>query len=62
MNSDSDSELLKPSSYRDTVSTVTDSGSRKWIYALMPKGKFYNWRSLLAWVYLANAARKELNN
>lgn len=53
MNSDSDSELLKPSSYRDTVSTVTDSGSRKWIYALMPKGKFYNWRSLLAWVYLA---------
>ena len=47
-----ESEFLKPKTYRDTVSTVTLDGKRKWVYALMPKGKFYNWRSILAAVYL----------
>jgi len=47
-----DSELLKPKTYRDTVSTVTLDGARKWIYALKPSGFFYNWRSILAFVYL----------
>lgn len=49
----SDSEFIKPSGYRDTVSTVTLDGARKWVYALKPSGKFYQWRSLLAWIYLA---------
>lgn len=48
-----DSEFLKPTTFRDTISTVTESGSRKWIYALKPKGFFYNWRSIFAYVYLA---------
>jgi hypothetical protein len=43
-----ESEFLKPKTYRDTISTVTLDGKRKWVYALMPKGKFYNWRSKLA--------------
>ncbi len=47
-----DSEFIKPTTFRDTVSTVTKTGSRKWIYALRPNGKYYTWRSLLAWVYL----------
>lgn len=51
-NSDNGSEFLKPETYRDTVSTVTIDGKRKWIYALKPSGKFYNWRSILAAVYL----------
>lgn len=48
-----DSEFLKPTTFRDTVSTVTESGSRKWIYALKPHGIFYNMRSMLAYIYLA---------
>lgn len=51
-NSDNGSEFLKPETYRDTVSTVTIDGKRKWIYALKPSGKFYNWRSILAAIYL----------
>lgn len=45
-------ELLKPSTFRDTVSTVTNGGKRHWIYALQPKGKFYNIRNVLAFVYV----------
>ena len=45
-------ELLKPTTFRDTVSTVNKDGVRKWIYALKPKGKLYNWRNVLAIVYL----------
>lgn len=45
-------ELLQPSTFRDTVSTVTNSGKRHWIYALKPKGKFYSFRKVLAIVYV----------
>lgn len=47
-----DEDLLKPSTFRDTVSTVTKDGKRKWIYAVMPKGSFYKWRTILAILYL----------
>lgn len=47
-----DDEFLQPKTYRDTVSTVTIDGKRKWVYALMPKGNFYKWRSVLAIFYL----------
>lgn len=42
------------SSFRDRHSNTTDSGKRKWVYALKPpsKGKFYRYRSYLAWFYL----------
>ena len=50
--SKNDSEFLTPKTYRDTVSTVTLDGKRKWIYALMPHGKFYTRRSILAAIYL----------
>ncbi len=45
-------ELLKPTTFRDTVSTVTTGGKRHWIYALQPKGKFYSIRNILAAVYV----------
>lgn len=47
-----ENELLKGTTYRDRVSTVTESGKRNWIYALKPKGNFYNYRSVLAYLYL----------
>jgi cytochrome c oxidase accessory protein FixG len=45
-------ELLKGSTYRDRVSTVDNSGSRNWVYASKPKGKFTNWRNLFNIFYL----------
>lgn len=48
-----DDFLLQPETFRDRVSTVTETGKRKWIYALMPEGKFYKFRNYLAVVYLA---------
>lgn len=39
--------------YRDRVSTVNKTGGRNWVYALKPKGKWFNYRKLLAYFYLA---------
>ncbi len=39
--------------FRDRVSTVSKEGARNWIYALKPKGKFYNFRILLSLLYFA---------
>ena len=39
--------------FRDRVSTVTDTGKRNWIFALKPSGKWYNYRKILAYFYLA---------
>ncbi len=46
-------ELLHATTYRDRVSTVTDKGKRNWIYALKPKGKWYTYRKIIAYFYLA---------
>lgn len=46
-------ELLKPQTFRDTVSTVDKEGHRKWIHALQPKGTLYNIRTYISWIYLA---------
>lgn len=46
-------ELLEAKTFRDRVSTVTEKGSRNWVYALKPEGKFYNVRNIFAWLYLA---------
>ncbi len=39
-------------SFRDRHSNVTEKGSRKWVYALKPKGKLYQYRNYLSLVYL----------
>lgn len=46
-------ELLKATTHRDRVSTVTESGSRKWVFAQMPHGFFYNIRNVVALFYFA---------
>ena len=40
------------SQFRERVSTVTEEGKRNWIYATKPSGRFYKWRSYLAYFYL----------
>lgn len=38
--------------FADRISTVDKKGKRKWIYALQPKGKLYNKRTITSIVYL----------
>ncbi len=45
-------DSFKPETFRDTIASVHQDGKRKWVYAVMPKGKFYNWRKILATFYL----------
>lgn len=39
-------------SFRDRVPTIDKHGKRSWIYAHQPKGKFYQWRTLLTVLYV----------
>lgn len=48
-----EADLLQPQTYRDTVSTVTKTGKRNWVYASKPVArKFYNARNIVAAFYL----------
>lgn len=40
-------------SFRDRHSNTTKEGKRKWVYALKPKGKLYDYRKFLSWFYFA---------
>lgn len=40
------------SSFRDSVATINQQGKRNWIFPTKPKGKLYNLRTYLSWVYL----------
>lgn len=42
----------KQESFRDTVSTIDKDGKRVWLFPQKPKGRFYNMRNALTWVYL----------
>jgi cytochrome c oxidase accessory protein FixG len=37
--------------FRDSLATVNKQGKRNWIYAQRPKGKLYNARSILSYLY-----------
>lgn len=43
---------LKDETFRDRVATITKDGKRNWIYALQPKGKLYNIRTIMSLIYL----------
>lgn len=38
--------------FRDHLSTVNEDGSRKWVYAKRPSGKFYNKRKIVSYILL----------
>jgi cytochrome c oxidase accessory protein FixG len=40
-------------SFRDRISTVDETGSRRWIYPKKPKGRFFNYRQIVAYLLLA---------
>ena len=45
-------ELLHAETFRDRVTTVTESGKRNWIYAFKPSGRYYNYRNIVSYLYL----------
>jgi cytochrome c oxidase accessory protein FixG len=51
-------------SFRDRVTTVTEKGKRKWIYAKKPKGRFWFWRNIVGFsliVFLIAAPLIKIN-
>src|SRR5262245_20421445 len=48
----SEEDFIYHETFRDRVSSVTESGKRNWIYALKPSGKYYNTRNIVSYVYL----------
>lgn len=38
--------------FKELHSTVDQKGKRRWIYALKPEGKWYNYRTYLSYIYL----------
>lgn len=45
-------QIYENESFRDSLSTITKEGKRKWIYARKPSGKYYRYRTYLSWVLL----------
>jgi cytochrome c oxidase accessory protein FixG len=44
---------IKPDeTFRDSVATITADGKRSWLYPKKPKGKLYNARTLVSYVFL----------
>lgn len=44
-------ENITVESFRDRIATVDETGKRNWIFAQIPKGKFYKWRTRLSVLY-----------
>ncbi len=42
-----------PDAFRDRVATIDEKGKRIWLFPQKPKGRYYNWRTLLTVLYLA---------
>lgn len=39
--------------YRDRIATVDEAGKRVWIYPKKPRGRYYNWRTVVSVLFLA---------
>ena len=50
---DKKTTYVHPDTFRDSLTTVNIDGSRKWVYAVQPKGIYYTARTYLSWVFYA---------
>lgn len=41
-------QVLDPQDFRDSVGTIEQSGKRKWVFPRKPKGKYTNYRAIVA--------------
>lgn len=46
-------QVIEAETFRDSVSTMEQSGKRKWVYPRKPKGKYTNYRTIVAVILLA---------
>ena len=47
-----DQNKHQDSNFRDKLTTVSEEGKRVWVYPKKPKGRYYNWRRMLASILL----------
>jgi cytochrome c oxidase accessory protein FixG len=45
-------QVLDPETYRDSIGTMEQSGKRKWIFPKKPKGRYTNYRNIVAYTLL----------
>lgn len=41
-------QVMDPETFRDSVSTIEQSGKRKWVFPRKPRGKYTNYRTVVA--------------
>lgn len=46
-------QVVEAETFRDSVGTMDQSGKRKWVFPRKPKGRYTNYRTLVAWFLLA---------
>lgn len=46
-------QVIHAETFRDSVATIEQTGSRKWVYPKKPKGKFTNYRDIVTFILLA---------
>lgn len=47
-----DTDPIQKENFRDSIATIDQQGKRKWMYPTKPKGKLYNLRKYLSYIYL----------
>lgn len=45
-------QVVEPETFRDTVGTMDETGSRKWIHPKKPNGKYTNYRNIVSYFLL----------
>lgn len=45
-------QVLEPETYRDSIGTMEQSGKRKWIFPKKPRGRYTNYRNIVAYSLL----------
>jgi len=53
MNEESNLRVPSEDSFRDHLATVDEKGKRKWVYAHKTKGKLFNIRTWVSWLFFA---------
>lgn len=45
-------QVVEPETYRDSIGTMEQSGKRKWVFPKKPKGRYTNYRNIVAYALL----------
>ena len=47
-------QVIHAETFRDSVATIEQTGSRKWVYPKKPKGKFTNYRDIVTFILFSH--------